>query len=673
MSILKKIKYLYLFILLFILNQEIFAQEKDKTFSEIVEKIHARKLQSESLEVLQEKLWFAYNNPIDLNNISNKILRDLGILSENQIKFLFQHINEFGYLLSINELQIIPEFDEETIRLLKNFVKVIIKSKNKPILEQTKNSYSLIRYKNNLENNEKKNIGSNDTIFIKAKIQIPKKFKLGFTGNKKPGEKFIWDHKTNRYYFNSYSASIEFENIGFIKSIVLGDYRFGCGQGIISSDKFLKNKTRDILYIPKIQKGLTSFQATKKNTIFRGIASTLSYNNIEFSLLFSRLNRDASIESDADQLSANLASNDLIYNTKTNLLKKNNLLEHIAGFCFLHKIKNTSETGFTFLHSIFDPPLTNKKNRNDYEYLLKGKNNSNFSCFGKYFIKNVCLFSEAAISISDKSNEYLDKDNFGIIIGSLIAINKKLDIGISARYYGPHFHSIRGNPIKQSSSEPRNEKAIFLTTKLKPVSNITIDSFLDAFWFPKEKYKISKPSEGIEFGSKIQFSPNKKHLIEMKFKNKNKDIEQNNMILRQNIFRSSIKYNWKINTKLKIKILFSANNHNLNQKSKLSVMTLQELQYKITKITLKGGTAFFNAGTKTEESLYVYESKPLYEAPIPVRYTNQGQKGYFLVCYKPYNPIRIEFKYEIIRYNDILKFDLYKYKNIFTLQLIFKY
>ncbi|MEY4540974.1 MAG: hypothetical protein RLZZ306_2731, partial [Bacteroidota bacterium] len=75
-------------------------------------------------EDLFESLYQNYLNPIDLNKITREQLASVYILSEKQINSFFDYRQKAGNLLSIYELQSIPEFDLRTIYKLIPFVAV---------------------------------------------------------------------------------------------------------------------------------------------------------------------------------------------------------------------------------------------------------------------------------------------------------------------------------------------------------------------------------------------------------------------------------------------------------------------------------------------------------------------------------------------------------------------
>ena len=75
-------------------------------------------------EDLFESLYQNYLNPIDLNKVTREQLSSVYILSEKQLNSFFNYRQKAGNLLSIYELQSIPDFDLRTIYKLIPFVAV---------------------------------------------------------------------------------------------------------------------------------------------------------------------------------------------------------------------------------------------------------------------------------------------------------------------------------------------------------------------------------------------------------------------------------------------------------------------------------------------------------------------------------------------------------------------
>jgi hypothetical protein len=65
-----------------------------------------------------------YDHPIDLNNTNREELQELLLLTDIQINNLFVHIEKYGRLISIYELQSITGWDLQTIQNILPFVQV---------------------------------------------------------------------------------------------------------------------------------------------------------------------------------------------------------------------------------------------------------------------------------------------------------------------------------------------------------------------------------------------------------------------------------------------------------------------------------------------------------------------------------------------------------------------
>ena len=87
-----------------------------------VEEIFAVQDLDVNYEDLYESLFLLYTNPINLNHTDKETLRSLFVLSEIQINSFFAYIEKNGNLLSLYELQAIPEFDLPTIDKILPFV-----------------------------------------------------------------------------------------------------------------------------------------------------------------------------------------------------------------------------------------------------------------------------------------------------------------------------------------------------------------------------------------------------------------------------------------------------------------------------------------------------------------------------------------------------------------------
>ncbi|MFM7105516.1 MAG: ComEA family DNA-binding protein, partial [Flavobacteriales bacterium] len=71
---------------------------------------------------LFEDLAYYYEHPLNLNNAKPEELKELYLISDPQIAALLRHIDTYGPLRNIFELQAVPGFTPEVIRTLTDFI-----------------------------------------------------------------------------------------------------------------------------------------------------------------------------------------------------------------------------------------------------------------------------------------------------------------------------------------------------------------------------------------------------------------------------------------------------------------------------------------------------------------------------------------------------------------------
>ncbi|MEO1255944.1 MAG: helix-hairpin-helix domain-containing protein, partial [Bacteroidota bacterium] len=130
-------------------------------------------IQDEDIEYedIYESLLLFYSNKLNLNKVEPDELASLYILSPSQLSNFFAYRDQFGNLLSLNELQAVPELDLETIRLLRPFVTVKESVlDNRPLVKriiEEENNYLLLRFTRRLEEQRGYTEAPFDTTFVR--------------------------------------------------------------------------------------------------------------------------------------------------------------------------------------------------------------------------------------------------------------------------------------------------------------------------------------------------------------------------------------------------------------------------------------------------------------------------------------------------------------------------
>ena len=230
-------------------------------------------------EDLFESLYQNYLNPIDLNKVTREQMASVYILSEKQLNSFYNYRQKSGNLLSIYELQAIPDFDLRTIYKLIPFVVVKLDGLSFGTFKDGfdgSNQYLLLRYAQILETkkgftepdsrSKVRYEGSPFKLYARYKMYSQKDFSLGFTIEKDEGESQLADFK---------SFHVQFQNKGHWKNSTLGDYQLQVGQGLVSSAGFYIGKgSETVLTTRRNQLGVRPCTSTLENNFFRGASAT---------------------------------------------------------------------------------------------------------------------------------------------------------------------------------------------------------------------------------------------------------------------------------------------------------------------------------------------------------------------------------------------------------------
>jgi hypothetical protein len=139
-----------------------------------------------------------YANPLDLNSTSRDELAATYLLTERQLNSLLTYRADFGDLLSIYELQAVPDFDLPTIRRLLPFVTVSGSPGLFGALTMPTDNFLIVRFEHLLEKQkgftealpDKKGnlptryLGNAQQWYVRYRYSRPRAFSLGLTMEK---------------------------------------------------------------------------------------------------------------------------------------------------------------------------------------------------------------------------------------------------------------------------------------------------------------------------------------------------------------------------------------------------------------------------------------------------------------------------------------------------------
>ncbi len=613
-----------------------------------------------SYEDLYESLLLFYTNPLNLNSAEKAELASLYILSPAQINAFFEYRENVGKLISLYELQAIPEWDVPTIRDLLPFVSITEIQDSRPFMTRLlneENNYLLLRYTRTLQESEGYQreddsgyLGDQNTVYGRFRVSHSDDFSLGITFEKDAGEQFNLDPKQNQYGFDFYSYHFAIQNKGKLKNLIVGDYQMQFGQGLVFGAGFGAGKGAETINtIKRNSTGIKPYTSVLETGFFRGTAATLDLGNLEITGFASYLAQDANLQNDTTYSDFEEFVNSIqqtgFHRTSNELDAKNNIKEFSTGMALEYHIKHQFSIGATGLYSQFSRPLQKRPNNyNQYEF--SGDQNFIGSLYSNFNYQNLMLFGEMAQSKSG---------GLGAVAGVLLSLTPQLDFSWSYRNYDKDFHSFYGNAFGEGS-RIINETGTYWGLSYRPSRKYKISAYFDKFTFPWLRFRVDAPSSGFEYLGRFTYKPSRSIQMYAQFRQENKElsIASGDGALSQ--LTETSKKNYIINLDYAIGRTFSfksrvqGSSYTEANETTHGLAILQDVNMSFWKMKLSTRFALFDTDDYNNRQ-YIYEKDVLYAFSIPA-YSGIGTRTYLLAQYNVSRSLTLWARYSLFDYTD---------------------
>jgi hypothetical protein len=629
-------------------------KKREIDMENFVEDLFGMQRENEDYEELYEGLLQFLLNPINLNKVGPEGLKSLYVLSPGQIQHFFNYREKFGSLISIYELQAIPEFDLETIYKILPFVviedKVLHRGSLWNRLAETKDAYFIFRQKRVWEirrgftapdtlsngNLTSRYKGDPNSLYGRFRMQQSKDFSMGLTFDKDPGEEFIWNPHTNRFGFNFLSYHFTLYDRGKWSALSIGDYQLQFGQGLVFGAGFSPGKGAEtITTVRRSSVGIRPYTARLEFGFFRGFAATRQIGPLKLTIMASNAPRDANLQISQDSLEWGQAiitslQRSGLHRTPTEISYKNQAREKNLGANIQYSsLDKRLQLGSNTLYTEFSQPfIRNSRVYNQFEFY--GSKNHVHSLYFSYNFQNYFFFGESAISSSGGR---------GSILGMMSSLHPKLAFSLLYRNYARNFHTFYGNAFGEGS-RPINEKGIYMGLNFRPNQKINWSFYFDRFEFPWLRFRAYAPSWGTEWFSRFTFSPSRNTLIFLQARQESKARNlsdypgfQSSYILDQGI-KTNLSFNLdqKLDGRWSIKSRINSSSFRFGGNFSKGFAISQDLNADFQKWRFSSRFVLFDTDN-FDNRQYIYERNVLWLFSIPALH-GQGMRYYFLSQYK---------------------------------------
>ena len=454
------------------------------------------------------------NNPVNLNSATKEQLERFPFLNDLQIENILAYIYVNGQMQTIYELQLVEEMDRQAIELLLPFVCV------KPV-NNVKSPFTLkqlLKYGKQevitrldvplytRKGYEKTYLGPSVYNSVRYGFHYSDKFYAGVTAEKDAGEPFGALHNKKGYDFYSYYLLMH--DIGWLKALAIGNYRLNFGQGLVLGSGSMFGKIADFSSFTFRETGIRKHASTDEYNYFRGVAATAKLNSWELSTFYSHRSLDGIIK-----------DNEITSIYKTGLHRsrkeadKMNLftMQLIGGnFTYGGKRFKAGLTGiYYFFNHTYEPDL-----KGYFKYNLHGNNFYNLGVNYKYYWRRFSVQGEAAVGKSGEA--FVNRLQY--------SFSQSYQLMLVHRFYAHDYWAIFAHSFSESAVQ--NENGWYMAASVSPLRNWKFAASLDLFSFPWWKYRISKPSRGMDGLFQVDYTPCQK--VEMyanyRYKQKERDV-----------------------------------------------------------------------------------------------------------------------------------------------------
>lgn len=607
-------------------------------------------------------------NPLNINKADYEDFKDLMLLTDIQIDNILNHRNEYGDFIRLEELQVVPNMDLESIKRISYFVSVKDPTKfQNSILRMMSEGKNEVFLKTRTILEEQKGYikdedgnapfaGNNDRYFLRYRHNYENRLRYGITMEKDAGEDFF--RGSNRQGFDYTTAHIYLKDYSyFLKDIVVGDYSFSLGQGLIEHNNFGSGKSSWVTSIKKGGRVFKPYNSVNENDYFRGVGATIRpIENLELSLMGSFKKVDATviepedgifIEPDNLDLEISSIRIDGYHRTESEIKNKRAITSLQTGGILKYKQKNY-HIALNYLRTdfgaVFQP---NTRLYRKFQQLPSTLNN--ISADYALRIKNWHFFGEVATN---------NGRDWAQLHGLLLGLDKTISAAVLYRKYSPGYIAVSPNAFGESSTI-QNEEGIYLGLEIRPVYAWKFSVYGDIWNNPWLRFQIDRPSQGKEYLARLDYIIKRKlniytqYAYEVKERNFNPSDSGTNSLANVNRHKVRMHLSYKLNKSLELRSRLELSYFEQGGVKSKGMMMYQDFIYKpiSSPVRITARYAIFDTDDFNTR-IYAYENDILYEFYIPA-FANRGSRFYVNLRYDLTRWMTAELRYARTQYENL--------------------
>lgn len=456
-----------------------------------------------SFEEIEELFECYSTNPIDINDTIGEGLRQLFFVTPFQCAALRAYIEQYGALFSLQELSLVPGFDDAIVLLLEPVIRVGISDDTTPFswddIRQNSRHHLIVGANGTVERSRgyQENIYEGDPyrLYWRYRCRLGSHAQIQLSGDKDAGEALF--SGSQKQGFDHYGFHLQLNDMGGLRRLIIGDYNLQFGQGTTLWSGFAPYSVLGSMGY-RSARGIAAASAFAEYGCLTGVAATVSpVAPWEITLFYAHTPLDATVTSAiADSTIEGLPVVQSIYmsgyhRTETELKKRNQLQEDLYGANISYRKRNlqVGMTGYRMTLSRYIQPGNYRYNY----YYFSGHENANVGADVAYRYRNIIAYGEGSVSQNGHNAAIA---GFDLLYGS----NNRL--GLSMHHYDAWYWNLHANALAVGSNT-RNEDALMLTAVNALPLRVRMESSLAWAHFPEMRFTAYGSSHAFDVRARL--------------------------------------------------------------------------------------------------------------------------------------------------------------------------
>lgn len=436
------------------------------------------------------------DRPLNLNIATRQQLEQFPFLTDKQIENLLAYIYIQGEMKTLYELQLVEEMDKQTIRQLLPFVyvgpverkssfpdmnRLLKTSRHEVLTRMDVPFYRRDGYRNAY-------LGPAVYHSLRYDGSFGSLLQVGFSAEKDAGEPLFALH--NRQGYDYYGGYVCLKDFRWIRTWVLGNYRMNYGQGLVLGNGFGLGKSFSLATLDAPSGGIRPYGSTSEADYFQGTALSVGITkDITLDAFYSHRRLDGRVEGDTI---LSITETGLHRTEREAERKQAAALQLVGGHAgWQGRYLRLGVTGvYYFFDKIYAPEV-----RPYAKYRMRGQRFYNIGVDYRLAAGRFSWQGEAALGT--RGYALLNRVGYEFSPQYRVVLLHRL---YTHDYWARFAHAFsEGGAVE-------NENGWYVAADLSPWDAWRFFLSADFFSFPWWRYRISRPSQGMEMRGQAVWS-----------------------------------------------------------------------------------------------------------------------------------------------------------------------